>query len=200
MKESQIIAQEMANAQRGNPTGKPADETEIYNILIADFPPEAMQPDKSRGFALTSVKAQFVTERLNEAFGFMNWSHGGEYEVKDDGVLFHGALIFTVNGKQQRQFGTGYAAFGPKKLIGDVYKSAKTDSLSKSASQIGVGNSVFKGLIDASSLGKTATPAATARTRKKKATATTATKSKADPTSFETRRKKKATASATEGL
>jgi hypothetical protein len=33
------------------------------------FPPEALSADTSRGFELTSIKAAFVVERLNEVFG-----------------------------------------------------------------------------------------------------------------------------------
>jgi hypothetical protein len=37
--------------------------------LKAPFPPEALSSDTSRGFELTSIKAAFVIERLNEVFG-----------------------------------------------------------------------------------------------------------------------------------
>ena len=37
--------------------------------LRASFPPEALGRDTSRGFELTSIKAAFVIERLNEVFG-----------------------------------------------------------------------------------------------------------------------------------
>ena len=37
--------------------------------IKAPFPPEALSSDTSRGFELTSIKAAFVIERLNEVFG-----------------------------------------------------------------------------------------------------------------------------------
>jgi len=37
--------------------------------LKAPFPDEALSPDTSRGFELTSIKAAYVMERLNEVFG-----------------------------------------------------------------------------------------------------------------------------------
>jgi hypothetical protein len=37
--------------------------------LLSPFPDEALSADTSRGFELTSIKAAFVIERLNEAFG-----------------------------------------------------------------------------------------------------------------------------------
>lgn len=152
----QIIAQELAKMQMTNKNSKTNGdndmsgaedlEKDIYQKLAAPFPKDAFSCDSSRGFDLTSIKAQYVIERLNEVLGLMNWSHGGEYEVTDNGVLFKGALIITIDGKQNRFFGTGFSSI--KKNLGDSYKSAKTDSLSKCASQIGVGNDVFKGLID----------------------------------------------------
>jgi hypothetical protein len=39
------------------------------NVLTAPFPEEALRADTSRGFELTSIKAAYVIERLNEAFG-----------------------------------------------------------------------------------------------------------------------------------
>lgn len=37
--------------------------------LRAPFPEEALTPDLSRGFELTSIKAAFIIERLNDVFG-----------------------------------------------------------------------------------------------------------------------------------
>jgi hypothetical protein len=37
--------------------------------LKAPFPAEAFSTDDSRGFELTSIKAAFIIERLNEVFG-----------------------------------------------------------------------------------------------------------------------------------
>jgi hypothetical protein len=39
------------------------------HVLTAPFPEEALRADTSRGFELTSIKAAYVIERLNEAFG-----------------------------------------------------------------------------------------------------------------------------------
>ena len=43
-------------------------DTQI-SALRAPFPVEALSADTSRGFELTSIKAAFVVERLNEVFG-----------------------------------------------------------------------------------------------------------------------------------
>lgn len=42
---------------------------EQIQAIQAPFPPEALSADTSRGFELTSIKAMFVIERLNQVFG-----------------------------------------------------------------------------------------------------------------------------------
>ena len=42
---------------------------EQIQAIKAPFPPEALSADTSRGFELTSIKAAYVIERLNEVFG-----------------------------------------------------------------------------------------------------------------------------------
>jgi len=205
--EEELINRRLEELKQEQPSGiMSMMETEIYKKLAADFPREAMTADKSRGFALTSIKAQYVTERLNDVLGFMNWTHGGEFQRVDEGVLYLGTLVITVDGRQNRQFAPGFAKITDGKNLGDAYKSAKTDSLSKAASLIGVGNSVFKGMVDANTLG--ASPvAATARAKKAAAStgdmeqgpATEATvtdlESAKKPAGFKTRRAKAASAS-----
>ena len=156
--EEQIINRRLEEVKQVQPNGiLTQEDLDVYKALAADFPEEAMTADKSRGFALTSIKAQYVTERLNEVLGVMNWTHGGEFQRVEEGVLYLGTLIITVNGRQNRQFAPGFARLSEGKNLGDVYKSAKTDSLSKAASLMGVGNSVFKGLVNPNNLGKSTT-------------------------------------------
>ena len=42
---------------------------EQLQAIKAPFPPQAVSADTSRGFELTSIKAAYVIERLNEVFG-----------------------------------------------------------------------------------------------------------------------------------
>lgn len=119
---------------------------QAYEALIAPFPPEAYSVDSSRGFDLTSLKAQYVVERLNEVFGLGNWNLEGSYEHVENGVLFHGSLIAAVNLRKLEVQNVGYAAL--KKNMGDVYKGARTDCLSKCASWLGLGNDIYKGKVN----------------------------------------------------
>jgi hypothetical protein len=145
--------------------------------LRAPFPAEALKPDTSRGFELTSIKAAYVIERLNDVFGpcGIGWryvhspfedvpSDDGRLEVVTE-VAFQYRLpegeagcgrVIWNNGWQYGADG-GWSepifACGGKGLgrggapYTDARKSAVTDGLTKAASMIGVGHQVFKGLV-----------------------------------------------------
>jgi hypothetical protein len=119
----------------------------VYKGLSAPFPKEAFSTDSSRGFDLTSIKAQYVVERLNEVIGLEKWRHTGVYELVDNGVVFKGQLIISNSAIDDKagcvREAVGFATI--KRNVGDAYKGAKTDSLSKCASMFGLGNEVYKG-------------------------------------------------------
>jgi hypothetical protein len=137
-------------------------EIEIYNKLAAEFPAEAYSEDTSRGFALTSLKAQYAKERLNNVFGITGWQMVGEYSILDDkSILYVGNLIIKFldkdnpkadnNGMVTHMVETvGHSA--AKKNLGDSYKGAATDALSKGSSNLGLGNEMFKGNINLSTV------------------------------------------------
>lgn len=123
------------------------DLKKIYEGLKADFPKEAYSKDSSRGFDLTSLKAQYIIERLNDVVGITGWKLSGEFQPTDKGVLYMGTLSL-VNDSGELVHSVeaiGYA--DNKKNTGDTYKSARTDALSKAASYYGLGNEMFKGNI-----------------------------------------------------
>ena len=125
----------------------------IYEKLTAPFGPEALSKDISRGSGnpFTSIKAQYMIERLNEVFGVDGWNSEYVQTVTPEGVLCKCILTVNIDGKTFKREAFGGAEFkmknGREKLLGDVVKSAMTDSLGKAASHIGVGNDVFKGLV-----------------------------------------------------
>ena len=139
---------------------------DTYQELIKDFPSEALSKDSSRGFDLTSIKAQYIKERLNDVFGIWGWEVVGEYKADEKSVLYFGELRVTektyllannsedatpaeVDSFTRKVESVGYSAI--KKNLGDSYKSAQTDFLSKAASFIGVGQKVFQGLVNPNS-------------------------------------------------
>jgi hypothetical protein len=146
----------------------------LYKKLTESFPIEAYKVDKSRGFELTSLDAQYIKDRLNETFGIFGWEFQErftevekEVEVEErdpvkktierkkvlrSGIVCHGILtIFhpddnSLNRHIQATGGCSYKSKGQN--LSDIYKSAATESLSKAASYIGIGGEMYKGLVD----------------------------------------------------
>lgn len=121
---------------------------EIYMELSKPFPADALSTDSSRGFDLTSVKAQYVVERLNEvliAGQRGGWEFVGDFEKVDGGIIYHGKLVINDGYRGSSQVAVGFSTI--KKHVGDAYKGAMTDSLSKAASKFGIANDVFKGIV-----------------------------------------------------
>lgn len=125
------------------------DLKKVYEKLSAPFPAEAYSEDKSRGFALTSLKSQYAVERLNETVGIAGWAMKGEFTETDKGILYLGNLNLLVDGNIIHSVeAIGYS--DNKKNVGDTYKSARTDALSKASSYVGLGNEMFKGNVSTS--------------------------------------------------
>lgn len=128
---------------------------ELLEKLQADFPKEAHSVDSSRGFNLTSIKAQYIKERLNEVFGIFSWAFEENFVEIKTGILCHGELVVRQKDESRLIQATGFSPI--KKNMGDAYKGASTDSLSKACSFIGIGNEVFKGNVNLSTVAEKAT-------------------------------------------
>ncbi len=127
----------------------------IREKLRAPFPNEAYKTHDSKSF-LTTLKAMYIVERLNDVFGIGRWSIEEQTVIKDDGkyVLMSGCLkIFDYDCLIPTQYG-GHAISGTNKEPADGYKSAVTDILSKSASYLEIGIDLFKGKINTQGDGK----------------------------------------------
>ena len=147
--------------------------------LVEPFPQEALTKDMSRGFELTSIKAMYVIERLNDVFGLGNWWYiFSTPETIEMGEVVEVMVIVKLivsaelceNGKD---FEIGQA--GGKKVVKNNYtdarKSAITDGLTKCASILGVGIDIFKGNVKADGSGgvqpdRTPPERATSQTKK----------------------------------
>lgn len=121
---------------------------EMRDALRADFPEEAYSAHPSKTF-LTTLKAMFVTERLNDVFGIGRWTvHHEVVLTTNDYVLVSGtfeSLDYDVH--IPTQYG-GHQTTGKNTEIADGYKSAITDCISKIASYLEVGIRMFKGEIN----------------------------------------------------
>lgn len=122
-------------------------EREVYAKLCAPFGMSCYSVDSSRGFDLSSLKAAYVFDRLNEVLGLTNWQFLGNFEKQDDGgSVFFGQLIIRIGNRSKTVDGVGFGKKG--KNPADTLKSAQTDALSKCASYVGVAIDAFKGKVD----------------------------------------------------
>lgn len=108
--------------------------------LGAPLPPEAVSPHPTKKF-LSSIKSIYVTERLNEVFGIGSWKLFTEYIEKVDKMVVV-KVTFRIP-----EYNIDYECFGGNDNadLGDAYKGATTDALTKIASWLGIGREVFKG-------------------------------------------------------
>ena len=138
------------------PKGRADLPEEIQKILTRPLPAEAIG-DHPRIAGLSSIKPAFVVERLIEAFGNGGWddsvtivdrdSHSETWNAgtpKEKQVKIHTAtvhLTFTIE-----KYGLHKENFGgcDNVDLGDALKGARTDALTKIASELGVGLDVYK--------------------------------------------------------
>jgi len=119
---------------------------EIRERLRKPFPSEALGKVASKTY-LTSIKAQYIIERLNDVFGIGRWTYIHEViKEQENQVLILGQLmLLDYDCEIPKQYGS-HKIEGKGVEIADGYKSAITDGLTKSASYIEIGIDVFKGI------------------------------------------------------
>lgn len=114
--------------------------TEAQMEAIArPLPKEAISQNQAKKF-LSSIKSIYVTERLNEVFGVGSWRT--ETEVVDkQGKMVVVKLKFSIP-----EYGIYYECYGGNDNtdLGDAYKGATTDAITKVASWLGIAAHVFK--------------------------------------------------------
>lgn len=108
--------------------------------LGAPLPPEAVSPHPTKKF-LSSIKSIYVTERLNEVFGVGSWKLFTEFVEKVD------KMVVVKTTFRIPEYNVDFECFGgnDNSDLGDAYKGATTDALTKIASWLGIGREVFKG-------------------------------------------------------
>lgn len=127
-------------------TAKKEITTEMRAQLRKDFPDEAIKQHPTKKY-LSTIKAMYVTERLNDVFGVGRWELKTELVVADNTtVVVKGKLVSNYWDFQcTPQFGGHTIGEKDKMDLADCYKSAVTDCMGKVASLFEVGISVFKG-------------------------------------------------------
>ena len=131
---------------------------EILEILARPLPPEALKdhPTKkdSSGTAMTTIKAIYVIDRFNEAFGVGGW------KVKTDYITHNTVTRTTQAGKERTEYISAIKttfivdAYGihmecvagsTNDDLGDALKGGTTDGLTKIASYLGIGADIWRG-------------------------------------------------------
>lgn len=114
---------------------------EIKAILDRRLPDEAVSQHPSKAY-LSSIKSIYVTERLNEAFGVGGWQLTTEFVERVE------KMVVVKTTLDIPEYGIHYESYGGNDNadLGDAYKGASTDALTKIGSWLGIGADVFKGL------------------------------------------------------
>ena len=123
---------------------------EMREQLRKPLPKEAISQHPTKTY-LSTIKAIYVVERLNDVFGVGSWKTKTEVistertEKKNPMVIVKS--VFTAN-----DYNIELEAFGGNDNadLGDAYKGAATDALTKIGSYLEIGIDVFKGLGDKS--------------------------------------------------
>lgn len=119
--------------------------------LVRPLPAEAVTPHPTKTY-LSSIKSIYVTERLNEVFGVGSW------RVEVNKVDQANKMVVVKVRLTIPAYGIDYECYGGNDNadLGDAYKGATTDALTKIASWLGIGQEVFKG--EAGKASQRATP------------------------------------------
>jgi hypothetical protein len=114
--------------------------------LKEPLPKEAVKPHPTKNY-LSSIKAIYVVERLNEVFGLGGWF------ARNEVVKSEGKMVVVKSTFEAPEYGIMIPdIFGGNDNadLGDAYKGACTDALTKIGSYLYIGMDVYKGLGDKS--------------------------------------------------
>jgi len=116
---------------------------EIREQLRKPLPAEAISQHPTKTF-LSTIKAIYVVERLNDVFGIGGWFVKNEViKEGEKWIIMKATLTVPAHEIEIEQFG-GNDNADP----GDAYKGAATDALTKIGSYLEIGIDVFKGKHD----------------------------------------------------
>jgi len=130
-------------------------------LLKKPLDPKAIKQHPTKTY-LSSIKAIYVTERLNDVFGVGQWSTKVDHVVTGEKGMVVVKLTFEV-----KEYGIYYECFGGNDNggegsknfdLGDAYKGATTDAITKVGSYMGIAIDVYKGLSEAPKTAKPETP------------------------------------------
>jgi hypothetical protein len=122
---------------------------EMRDALRAPLPEKAISKHPTKTY-LSSIKAIYVTERLNDVFGVGSWQLRTDFIHMGDGgsVVTKTSLTIPEYGIYLESFGGNDNGGEASKNfdLGDAYKGSTTDAITKICSYLEIGIDVFKGL------------------------------------------------------
>ena len=122
---------------------------EMREALRMPLPVGAVTKHPTKTF-LSSIKAIYVTERLNDVFGVGSWQIKVNHVTTTDKSMVVVKVDFSIP-----EYGIYFECYGGNDNggknsknfdLGDAYKGATTDALTKIGSYLEIGIDVFKGL------------------------------------------------------
>ena len=122
---------------------------EMREALRMPLPVGAVTKQPTKTF-LSSIKAIYVTERLNDVFGVGSWHLRVNHVTTTDKSMVVVKVEFSIP-----EYGIYFECYGGNDNggensknfdLGDAYKGATTDALTKIGSYLEIGIDVFKGL------------------------------------------------------
>lgn len=107
--------------------------------LREPLPAEAKKKHPSKSY-LTTINSIYVTERLNDVFGT------GAWQIKSEIVDNNSKMIVVKTMLTIPEYGIYYECYGGNDNpdLGDAYKGAVTDAITKIGSWMGIGAEVWK--------------------------------------------------------
>lgn len=107
--------------------------------LKSPLPSEAIKQHPSKTY-LSTIRDIYVIERLNEVFGVGSWKLKVEH-ITTQGKMVVVKVLFTIP-----EYNIEYECYGgnDNSDLGDAYKGATTDALTKICSWLGIANEVWK--------------------------------------------------------
>lgn len=119
-------------------------------LLKKPLPEDAVKQHPTKTF-LSSIKAIYVVERLNDVFGIGSWHLKSQViDTSTPMIVIKAVLTIPDYGIELESFGGNDNGGENSKNhdLGDAYKGATTDALTKICSYLGIGMDVYKGLVN----------------------------------------------------
>lgn len=135
---------------------------DMEKALREPLPDAAISQHPTKTY-LSSIKGVYITERINKVFGIGSWKL--QKEIIERGT--NGMVVVDVT-LRIPEYGIELSSYGGNDNggennknfdLGDAYKGAVTDALTKIGSFLEIGIDVFKGLNDRPAASKTSAPA-----------------------------------------